>query len=282
MSTDRELEPQRDVQRLLGRCMLRLQQYERLMKAVLAQHELTGTFDKLQGERVSKAEEFSTKTLGQTVKALFETYVVPEGFERDLLPDATTPTDRISFAFSSRVTMEAERLAEVRSAVEELVKLRNDLVHHLIEQFDLWTEDGCSAAIAHLTAAYARIDKHFDELRTWAKGMEEARAMAAQVMQTETFHELLVNGIASDGSFDWPATGIVSVLREATKGLAEDGWTSLESAKAWIQEHHPEQTPEKYGCRTWPQVLTESKLFDLTYRFAEDGRKREWFRFRSA
>lgn len=31
---------QRDVQRLLGRCLLRLQQYERLMKAIVAHHEI--------------------------------------------------------------------------------------------------------------------------------------------------------------------------------------------------------------------------------------------------
>ena len=29
---------QREVQRLLGRCMLRLQQYERLIKAIVAHH----------------------------------------------------------------------------------------------------------------------------------------------------------------------------------------------------------------------------------------------------
>ena len=33
---------QREVQRLLGRCLLRLQQYERLLKALVAHHELAG------------------------------------------------------------------------------------------------------------------------------------------------------------------------------------------------------------------------------------------------
>jgi len=32
---------QRDVQRMLGRCLLRLQQYEKLMKAIVAHHEIS-------------------------------------------------------------------------------------------------------------------------------------------------------------------------------------------------------------------------------------------------
>lgn len=273
---------QQEVQRLLGRCLLRLQQYERLMKAVLAHHELAGTVDSLDGQCVARTEALATKTLGQLVKALFETYVVPEGFERELLPEATTPTDRTSLAFSSRVTMEPERLAEVQSAVEELVKVRNDLVHHFINQFDLWTEAGCGEAIAHLTETYARIDRHCKELGAWAKGMNEARTMVGQFMNTECFRDLLVNGIAPDGTFEWPAAGIVAAFREATGQLRVEGWTSLEAAKAWIQAHHPEQTPEKYGCRSWPQVLAESKLFELTYRADDAGRKHGWFRERSS
>lgn len=272
---------QREVQRLLGRCMLRLQQYEQLMKTLLAHHEMAGPVDTLEAHRSSRVEKLSDKSLGHLVKVLFETYVVPDGFERELLPESSTPTDRVSFAFSHRVTMEPERLAEVRNAVEELVKVRNDLVHHLMEQFDLWTDDGCFAAISHLTAIYDRIDKHYVELEAWAGQMDTARSMMAQFMQSDAFREMLVNGIAPDGSFDWPATGIVSVLRESTKRLAVEGWTSLEAAKAWVQANHPKQTPETYGCRSWPQVLSESSLFDLTYRLDAEGRKLGWFRERS-
>lgn len=273
-------ETQREVQRLLGRCMLRLQQYEHLMKTVLVQHELAGPVDELEQQRSLRVEKLSAKTLGQLVTVLFETCVVPDGFERELSPASSRLTDRFSFAFSHRVTMEPERLAGVRSAIEDLVQLRNDLVHHFIEQFDLRTHDGCAAAISHLEGTYDRIDRYYGELEAWAKGMGEARAVMAQFMQTATFREMLVNGIAPDGSFEWPATGIVAVLREATRQLAAEGWTPLESAKAWIQAIYPEQTPEKYGCRSWPHVLHESKLFDLTYRLDETGRKRGWFRER--
>jgi hypothetical protein len=195
---------QREVQRLLGRCVLRLQQYERLLKAMLTHQELAGPVDTLDAQRSARAEKLSNKTLGHLVNALFENFVVPHDFARELLPESTTPTDRACFAVSHQITMAPEQLDNVRKAIEELVKVRNDLVHHL--------------------------------------------------------------------------TGIVSVLREASTLLAEEGWTSLEAAQAWVQSKYPEQTPEKYGCRSWQHVLHESKLFDLTYRVSAEGRKLGWFR----
>ncbi|WP_374521186.1 OST-HTH/LOTUS domain-containing protein [Hydrogenophaga sp.] len=273
---------QLDVQRWLGRCMLRLQQYERLMKTLLAHHELAGPADTLEAQRAANLEKVSDKTLGTLVKSLFESYAVPDGFERELLPEDKVPTDRISMAISYRMTMAPERLAEVRAQIEELVVMRNELVHHFIERFDLWSDLGCEAALHHLEHCYQRIDHHHNELVGWAKTMDEARAHMAAFAETDVFHDMVVNGIAPDGTFDWTHTGIVRVLREASEALSEGGLTRLDRARDWIAAHHPDQTPSKYGCRTWPQVLSESKLFELVYRVGDDGKRVGWFRERLA
>lgn len=139
-----------DVLCWLGRCMLRLQQYERLMKTLLPHHELVGPADTLEAQRAANLEKVSGKTLGTLVKSLFESYAVPDGFERELLPEDKVPTDRISMATSYRMTMAPERLAEVKAQIEELLVMRNDLVHHFIERFDLWSDLGCESASRHL------------------------------------------------------------------------------------------------------------------------------------
>lgn len=258
--------------------MLRIQQYERLLKVMLAHHELAGPVDTLEVQRSERLGKLADKSLGTLVKSLFESYVVPDGFEKDLLPEGKTPADRISLAIAFRVSMEQGRWEETKKAIEELVSLRNDLVHHLIERFDVWTEEGCATAIAHLEASYQRIDRHYVELLEWAKSMDSAREDMVALSQTAVFHDLLVNGIAPDGSFDWPTTGIVRVLREAASRFQVEGWTSLEQARSWMSEAHPEQTPQKYQCRTWPQVLNESRQFRLEYRLGNDGAKQAWYR----
>lgn len=282
MSDDARPLLQKEVQRLIGRCMLRLQQYERLMKTILAHHELAGPVETLVAQRSAHIEKFSDKTLGTLVKALFETYAVGAGCERELLPEDKVPNDRISVAIGCQVTMEPDQLTRTRAAVEELVAMRNEIVHHFIERFDLWSNDGCVAAVRHLETCYERIDLRHGELAAWARGMDEARSIFASFVQSEIFHDMVVDGIAPDGRFEWSGSGIVTVLREAARSMSEDGWTRLDRALAWITSSHPEQTPAKYGCRTWRQVLSESRLFDVAYRVADDGRKAAWFRERRA
>ena len=274
-------ELQRDVQRLLGRCLLRIQQYEILLKAMLVHHELAGPVEALAAQREARADKLSDKSLGTLVKALFETYVVPPGYERNLLPEDKTPTDCIAMAFSFRMEMTPEHRDSTKAAVEDLVELRNQLVHHFIERFDLRSHQGCIDAARHLEESYGRIDQHFLELTAWAKAMDDARTMAAEFTRSEAFRDLMFNGVAPDGNFDWPHTGIVRALRDATKELASGGWTRLDSARRWITGKHPEQVPQKYGCRTWPQVLSESRQFDIQYRAESSGQKEAWFRERA-
>lgn len=247
---------------------------------MLAYNELAGPVDVLEAQRAERTEKLSDKSLGTLVKAMFETYVVPMGFERELLPESKTPEDRIALAFSFRMEMTPEDREKAKAAIEDLVELRNQLVHHLIERFDVWTEEGCVTAIRHLEGSYVRVDRHFLELAEWAKHMDEARSLAAQFTQSPAFVDMLVSGVAPDGTFEWPHTGIVRVLRDASKQFSSDGWTRLDRARAWIAEAHPEQTPMKYNCRTWPQVLSESRQFDLQYRRDDGGTKVAWFRER--
>ncbi|MBL0421556.1 hypothetical protein JI739_14455 [Ramlibacter sp. AW1] len=98
-------------------------------------------------------------------------------------------------------------------------------------------------------------------------------------MQSPVYDEFMVNGMTPDGVVHWAAAGCVTVLLEASRQLAVDGWTPLDAAVQWICAQHPEQTPEKYRCRSWPQVLFESGRFDLCYR-DDGGRKQPWYRER--
>lgn len=272
---------QREVRGLLGRCLLRLQQYEHLIKAIVAHHDIAGPAHALESIRAERIADAATKTLGTLVGYVVGSYVVTD--EVDTSDEVTdkAANDVMSFRMRTHMSMSAEDYARTEADLKELVLQRNNLVHHFIDQHDLWSLEGCRGANDALLAAYSRIDEHFEQLRGWAEHMDQARRLTAEFVQSDAFHDLVANGIAPDGTVDWPAAGIVRVLREAAGELAVDGWTPVASAGRWITERHPEQLPGKYGCSSWRQVVHESRLFELRYRDV-DGRRAAWYRPKDA
>ena len=273
---DEELQTlQREVQRMLGRCLLRLQQYEQLMKAIVAHHEISGSGSPLESNQAERIADAANKTLGTLVGTLLGTYVTSGEQEDVAEPDA--PDNIISFKMKMSLRMSAEDFDTTQNDLKELVLLRNNLVHHFIDQHDLWSLDGCRSAQESLVAAYSRVDQHFEQLRGWAEHMDQARRLAAEFAQSDAFRDLVINGIAPDGSVDWPAAGIVRALREAADQLAVVEWTPVATAGRWIAERYPDQLPAKYGCSSWRQVVHESRLFELRYREV-NGQRAAWYR----
>ncbi len=271
---------QREVQRLLGRCLIRIQQYERLIKAIVAHHDISGPAHALEAIRAARIDDASTKTLGALVGQLVGSYVTTEAAS-DNEKEAELPDNAVSFRFRTQLSLSVEDYIRTQDELRELVSLRNMLVHHFIDRHDLWTTEGCRSAQEALDSVYARIDQHYEQLRGWAEHMEQARQLAAEFVQSDSFRDFVINGIAPDGSVDWAGAGIVRVLREAARELSVEGWTPVHNAGRWIQERYPTQQPAKYGCASWRQVLHESRLFELRYREV-DGLRAAWYRAKEA
>jgi hypothetical protein len=254
---------QREVQRKLGRCLIRLQQYERLMKALAVNFEIAGPSDELMAIRQKRGEVVSRMTLGQLVAELTGTYLQPE--PPDTVEPEWDPVDsqRIWFRIQTRMALQPEDYERVVVGLKELVALRNELVHHFLERFDLWSEAGCHDADAYLDAGMTKVDGHYAELRQWAITMDQARSTMGAFMASPAYADLLFDGIHPDGTVDWPTCGIVRHLRAAEAALAVDDWANLGQVIERMNLMHPEQTLKRYGCTTWRQVLHESKQFKI-------------------
>ena len=99
---------QREAERLLGRCLLRLQQYEHLMKAIVAHHDLSGPADALNKIRAARIGDASTQTLGNLMGQLFGSFTVPEGSDTAAAASATDAEDVVSFATRVQLSLSAE------------------------------------------------------------------------------------------------------------------------------------------------------------------------------
>jgi hypothetical protein len=265
------------VQRKLGRCLLRLQQYERQLKALVAHGELSGPADQLSTISEQKIAGAQKKTMGTLIGMLTESFLTPPHTNEEASQSEPDIGDQIGLRHRYRLEMTAEQYEALKADLKELVDLRNKLVHHFIERFDLWTESGCQAADGFLEESYETINRHCLNLQSWAKAMDEARAKMALLVQSQAFEDMF-DGIRADGSIDWPDSGICSCLREAETKLAEGGWTRLEAAVRWIGNTYPEQTPKRYGCSSWRQALCESRQFEIRKSQAENKPTAVWYR----
>ncbi|WP_425082012.1 OST-HTH/LOTUS domain-containing protein [Ruegeria arenilitoris] len=268
---------QQEVQRLLGRCMLRLQQCERLIKVLVAHHSLSGPIHNLERIRTARIDGTSRRTLGSLIGELIGSYVVADEIKppEDAMIESPKAPDR--FAMHMAVRLPITDFARVECELREMVDLRNNLVHHFIDQHNIGSADGCRGAQNALVAAYSRIDQHLAQLREWAEDMQNLRQAAAEAMQTQAFRDCFINRDSSDWTVNWFASGIVSALREAFEALVDDGWAPLAEAEKWITARHPEQLPNKYGCQSWRQVVHKAPDLELRY-FVIDGERSAFYR----
>ena len=266
------------VQRKLGRCLLRLQQYERQLKAIVAHGELSGPADRLPIIREQKVARAQNKTMGTLMGMLTESFLSPQPPNEEESQTEADVGDQIWLRHRYQLEMPAEHYEAMKADLKELVDLRNNLVHHFIERFDLWSESGCQAADGFLEESYEAINRHCLNLQCWAKTIDVAAAKVACLMQGQAFEDALIDGIREDGSVYWPGSGICRCLREAETKLAEGGWTRLEASIRWIGGTYPEQTPKRYGCSSWRHVLHESLQFEIRKSQADNERTAVWYR----
>ncbi len=212
------------------------------------------------------------KTLGTLVGDLLGSYVVANQTDPPLNPAADSFGDTNSISIGTQIALSDADFEHTKNGLRELVLLRNDLVHHFIDQYDLESLDGCRLGCDALVDAFNKIDHRFNELRTWADDMRKLHGLMAQFVQSEQFRDFVVTGNSPDETVRLANTGILRVLQEAAGELALDGWATVSEAGGWVAARYPDQVPERYGYASWRQVVHEARIFEL--RYLERGGRR--------
>lgn len=96
---------------MLGRCLLRLQQYEHLIKAIVAHHEIAGPAHSLESIRAERVADTASKTLGTLVGQLIGSYVVADAADASTDLSAGASDNVISFGMRMQLSLSAEDYA---------------------------------------------------------------------------------------------------------------------------------------------------------------------------
>jgi hypothetical protein len=260
-----------EIEQLVGRCVLQLQRYELATKAILTAHDVSGHMGSPGTGTAPQSSAFKGKTLGRLVRQMRDSFLIDSS---NPPPDDPLEDDP-AFRFRMQIGFSADDIRQIEGGLKELVAVRNDLVHHFLETNDVRDVTGCQKAKSALEATSRLIKARCDELRQWAADLDQMRQRTVGVIASSEIQQFLVEGI-----IPWRHTTIAQALQAAATELAIDGWTSVTEASTWVMARHPDEAPHHYDCRTWPQLLQESGLFELRYREAA-GKRALWFRDRT-
>lgn len=263
---------QREIQRKLGRTLIRIQQLEFMVKSMVVNCVLETESGDTHGFMDKRKKTVSRKTLGLLVGDLTTELVTRPANEKEQDQELPGDPTKIRFRSTFQFEMSPEDHQDIQQRLADLVDLRNELVHHFIEIHNIWTVEGCASADAYLDDCYRLINERFEEMRKIAQHLDEFKKDAANLMQSDEFLEMVLHGIKPGGTgVIWSVCTIVTLLRDAEAALAIDGWTSLSKAIKYISSREPSHTPKRYGCSTWRGVLKESALFTVRRESSEPG-----------
>ena len=137
-------------------------------------------------------------------------------------------------------------------------------MHHFLQRFNVFVDDGCEAALIHLDRCAVTIEHHVITLQNWRRGMQEARQHHAAILSRPDFQAFLAREFAPDPPEDiGPEHPLVVLFLQAEGAVAQEGWTRLTDAVKFIQEVAPGETPKKHKVRNWQQVFRRSRVFEV-------------------
>lgn len=263
----------------LGRCLVRLQQIELGMKHLAGLSQMVVPAGKFDAAFEQRRARFRGQTLGSVTEEVARQVLVPLDWQPDQgVADESAPP-MVGAGITIGVPEEARE--KILANLKDLVERRNFLVHGLIEEYDIWTVDGCAAGEEYLDTTLAFIGTQLEHVRSWVAMASESGQKAAALFEQPEVQDLFFHGILPDGRAWWPTSTIVDLLRAAETELAEKGWTSLDKAIEFARSQAPDHTPRRYGCTSWRQVLHESGQFEIRkHRKASDAKGSTWYRSR--
>lgn len=258
------LQIRQEVQRKLGCNVMLLQHYELLVKGLLTEGSFSGFVDELSDLKRQKAQTNWKKTLGQVSNEFLGNCIIDA---RDVVNDTLTVSetiDQVWLSVNRSFILEGSHLEEFKNEMAEIVELRNKLIHHFVESYNIHTEEGCALANTYLDTCYELIDAHYQKLRNFAKKHIEINEIFRNFIGSTEFEDFVLHGILpKGGGVLWPASTIVDQLKKAETSLTQRGWTCLQDAIEYMRLHAPEHIPKRYGCSSWRHVLHESGQFDI-------------------
>lgn len=273
MTDDPEVTAARDeTLRKIGRNVVLFQQLENILKFLASAQHPSMPLSEAMRTRESRIAAIRVKTMGQVAGQ-----VVEELFSSS---DASSAPDEIVepwLAFSYRIESDSVELERNRKALESLIKERNDLVHQLIQRWNLRDVESCRALSAELDDQRRRIIAEIERYRAYATSIQvAARELHAFIESEEGVRQL-------DAMFLQGSRLAMLLVQLANTHARADGWTLLSVAGTQLNQLIPEEFAKlkrEHGEGSLHRLVAAIDLFEIASERTSNGGTRAIFRVR--
>jgi len=168
--------------RQIGRNVVNLQRFERMLKIIIVQSDVRGYMSELAKVHQDLTYETSKKTLGLLVKEFLNTvYSTDDPFTHG--PSDSRNEPRISHG--SRIQSNAESMSKRERELREVVEERNMLIHHRLTEVDFNSVDECKELISRLDAQNDRLKPYIDSFMSQLGHMQSLQNELQSILEAE-------------------------------------------------------------------------------------------------
>lgn len=251
--------------------MMLFQEIEHLLKHIILTGNISGFASDLQKIRDKQIAAVSKQTMGQLVGQ----YIQNTHSESEFDDDESDDVSEAYILFRFRIERDSAYYETKKEALSNLVNERNELVHHLLPQFDPSSTQSRQYIAEKLDLQSEKLRPEIKELRLIAKSFEAGRNQLANFFRSaegKNFFEL-----------SHLRTSQLILLLQDIAGQVQrsDGWTLLSIAGQLLRQHAPDEIAllkPNYGYSTLKSLIVASEMFEVCEEATPKGGIRVLYR----
>lgn len=238
------------------------------MKLILASSQLSGPASKLADIRKNNVLSIKKKTLGGLIQQFTSNFTSdPENSELlNVEDDISEPHS----AFKIHLSTDSEEFEYRKNQLNNILKERNDLVHHLLLDFDLSVDSERIELANKLDLQYEQAGIVQHRLDFDLELLRQAQIHMAEFLSTPLFTNSIVN------------PDLINCLIQAIEKYSRsDGWTDLAYAGQIISREIPKKYKEYLEfnkVKKLSDLINTTGLFEITRKKNENDVMRVYFK----
>lgn len=267
--------PTDEVLRRVGRNLVIFQQAESLLKFLLSNHNVAGTFENFADKHQKHVAKINRTTLGNLVETYKNEVMQDAGEDTD---DGPASGEEAMLRFRFSVNIENEHIESMRAELEAMKDERNELVHHFLPRWQPENGEVMQATLAYLDEQRQRVMPILDHLKATTEAVEQGHEEIRLFVQSGEFDRTYK-------LFWLQGSPLITFMRDVASQVSrKDGWTYLAWAGKLAFENIPDELQDlkvRYGHKTLKTILVASELFDVFDEPLPNGKFRTLYRPKS-